>query len=287
MNIIKPFRWDLHKSEGLGSLLRGTQQESYPEFWDDLAECSAKVLSFSHNASLYFVGRSPESIYDYLCGMFSGYPMAKKLHLTSFSQRTKHDAPQSLDYRSALYSLREYFEVIGLHPRRILESKEGIAFSDLVYTGGTFANLLQLFCDWSGDAGLSWKYVAKKIWVVGIVSNSYNPHTIPWYRSSAMLKHLPHSHIRNVTIPGRLWDYLGNRQKKVMQSYCPKKWGKEDVLFPLRSGESLEALRLAFELFHKAGQKHSRRAFARLLSQQSAMQYDWYRSMVIGLKEKG
>jgi hypothetical protein len=65
-----PFRWDLVSPDQLGSLLDGAAE---PNLWflSALVECAARVLARCADGDLYFVGRSPDSIFDLLSGALS------------------------------------------------------------------------------------------------------------------------------------------------------------------------------------------------------------------------
>lgn len=43
--------------------------ETFPGFQEQLLVACARVLALCDNSSLYFVGRSPESIFDHLSGL--------------------------------------------------------------------------------------------------------------------------------------------------------------------------------------------------------------------------
>src|ERR1051326_1438314 len=59
-----PFRWNIQKRSELGSLLDGPEAATYPAFLDDLLACCARILSYVDDSDLFFVGRSPESMFD-------------------------------------------------------------------------------------------------------------------------------------------------------------------------------------------------------------------------------
>ena len=61
-----PFRWNLARRAELGRLVEGVRAASYPEMLDDLAECAARVVATAGATTMVFVGRSPESLFDYL-----------------------------------------------------------------------------------------------------------------------------------------------------------------------------------------------------------------------------
>ena len=72
-----PFRWDLTRRNQLGSLLEGEAAATYKSFPTHLLACCARVVAFSGDSDLIFVGRSPESIFDHLSGLLFGYLYVK------------------------------------------------------------------------------------------------------------------------------------------------------------------------------------------------------------------
>src|SRR4051812_44737693 len=94
-----PFRWDVSCPEQLGTLLRAPAAEpapaggAYPQFVSDLRDCCAGVLAAACDArdaaepDLLFVGRSPESLHDYLRGVCFETSRRERFHMLAFSMR--------------------------------------------------------------------------------------------------------------------------------------------------------------------------------------------------------
>src|SRR5258708_36888421 len=89
--LLYPFRWDISQPAQLGNLpvalpQYGPQVEQViPGFQEYLRNCSVKIVAASDNADLYFVGRSPENIYDYMRGILYETAWVKRLNLLHFS----------------------------------------------------------------------------------------------------------------------------------------------------------------------------------------------------------
>jgi hypothetical protein len=83
-----------------------------------------------------------------------------------------------------------------------------------------------------------------------------------------------------VAVPGCLWDYLGNHQAKVTESFSPWRWATGELSTPNYDDEHLAALRLAVDLFDSGRTRRSREQFVGLLSQERAMRFPWFRSLV-------
>ena len=65
----KPFRWNLTHRNYLGKLIEGQRARAYDDLRDDLLPCCSRIMAFADDSNLIFVGRSPESIFDYLSGL--------------------------------------------------------------------------------------------------------------------------------------------------------------------------------------------------------------------------
>jgi hypothetical protein len=61
-----PFRWSLENRTSLGTLIDGPFSPVDPDFLHELTLCCARIVAFSQDSELCFVGRSPEHCFDYL-----------------------------------------------------------------------------------------------------------------------------------------------------------------------------------------------------------------------------
>src|SRR4051812_11016458 len=86
-DVIRPFRWDVTKRSQLGSLVHVEQPETYEGLEEDLLVCCARVVAFAGDSDITFVGRSPESLFDLLSGMFFETSWATRLSLLNISFR--------------------------------------------------------------------------------------------------------------------------------------------------------------------------------------------------------
>ena len=275
-----PFRWNLRQRGSLGTLLEGPRPETYPDFLYDVIACCARIVAFCDNADLCFVGRSPESLFDYLSGLLIDTSWALRLQLLHFSWRWE---PEIL--ASELAGLRSYFEHIELDPRHLALRDRPVAFIDLVAGGETFGNLIRFLYDWTSEIGEDWEKVKRKIRIVGITMRTKtSPKTWRWQQHAQWVKLLPQRAIKNVSIPERMWLYLGNEQAKVTESYTHWRWGSREAALPDYDEKHLQALRLAAWLFDQGRQKEWRHRFARHLSNEQAMIYPWFRALVLELK---
>jgi hypothetical protein len=278
---IYPFRWDITRPEQLGGLLSGPVQESYPGFEQDLLDCSAKIISLCDNADLYFVGRSPQSIYDLLSGLLFDTSWAERLHLFHFSMFCWDVTGLDHEYSGALEALHAYLTYLKLDPVSLLNRARPVVFVDAVCSGGTFGNLITLLRNWCEKSGIKWRRVQKKLRLIGIANREQSyPKSWRWQEE---IKAVAGLKVKNITVSKTFWDYIGNNQGKISQSYPPDSWGKEEVLIPGRGDTRLRALREAFAIFQRGCQRETRLEFIRLLGRKEAVRHSWYRNLITQL----
>lgn len=276
-----PFRWNLRFRESLGGLLDGPRAPAYPEFRDDLLGCAARCLALSHNGDLCFLGRSPESLFDLLSGLLLDTPWADRLRLVPFSMRFFDQQTVRRRIPGALESLHAHFRLLEIGPDELIAAAHPIVFIDLVDYGRTLGHLVSVMHAWSTAAALDWRAVKAKLRIVGITwSEPPSPHTRRWHQQAEWVRLLNRGAIKNVAVPGRLWDYLGNRQVKVTESFSPWRWATGELSTPNYHEEHLAALRLAADLFDSGRTRMCREPFVGLLSQERAMRFPWFRSLV-------
>ena len=133
-----PFRWDLARREQLGRLVEG--RDGHQSDLTGLEECAAKVLARSDDADMWFVGRSADSVFDYLSGALLGTSYADRLHLLPFSLRWGRGDLTAYQVKRFRINLRS----LGLDPDRLARRRRPVAFVDLVDRGGTYGNLFAL-----------------------------------------------------------------------------------------------------------------------------------------------
>lgn len=85
-------------------------------------------------------------------------------------------------------------------------------------------------------------------------------------------------------MPERLWDYLGNRQPKVAESYPPPRWGREEAGRAFRSADHAPALRLALSLYETGQQRDERLRFIRELTDSGGLRLAGLRTLASQLR---
>lgn len=280
-----PFRWNLARRQELGSLVKGAPAESYPGFHEDLRACCVRLVALAGDSELIFVGRSPESIFDYLSGLLADTSWAERSTLLNLSMRYETSEAIGREDPVALRGIREQLVALHLSPAAIAAGRPH-AFIDLVAGGSTFGNLAGLLLHWAADEGVDAAALRRRIRFVGITERSKNsPNTWRWYQRVPWAAEFPRRSLCSVSIPWRLWNYLGNEQKKVSRWHPPMVWGKEGCFTePPRESYHLEALRLAHRLHEQGRRPEERGRFAAELAAQREMVEPWLRRLVLELR---
>jgi hypothetical protein len=304
---IYPFRWDVTRRSQLGTLLDVTEEERTEWFlreimnaasgedWSsvddsiplaqwferELSFCCAKVLAFCEDSDLYFVGRSPGSIFDFLSGLLFDTSWADRLILLHFSSGWSELGSILGEYSAQVEELYVYFEHIGLSPRAIAERPRPTAFVDIVASGGTFGILVNMLRVWAKRTYPDWPAVQRKLRIVGLPARrKTSPNTRRWHQHAEWVNLIESGSIKNVSIPSALFHYLGGTQSKTMRSYPPERWGDPEVREPLHGDPYARmALTQAVSLFDKGRESSTRRAFVTQMAEQPAMRYPWYRAL--------
>lgn len=282
-----PFRWDVARREQLGRLPAGVEAESYPEFLEDLRICSARIVALSDESDLVFIGRSPESIFDYLSGALSETTWSERLAILNLSVRNIGAAELRIGSGADVHVLRRHLSALHLTPREIASRPRTIALVDLVSSGGTFENVATALTEWARDERFDLNAVRRRLRFIGITwRTKTSPNTRRWHQDAPWLAAFRPSAVKNISIPGRMWGYLGNNQKKVSRTQPQRRWqDTEWRTSPPREAENLESLRLALRIFETARARPEKREFARELARQPALSKPWLRSLLAELKK--
>src|SRR5215467_701955 len=132
MDPIIPFRWDLARRSQLGSLVDQAPPPVCTHLCKPLLPCAARVLAFAGDADLVFVGRSPQSLFDLLSGLFFETSWLERLTLLHFSMRWTDWAKIGAEHPQAIPALRQYLKVLGLEPAGIATRDRPVALIDWV-----------------------------------------------------------------------------------------------------------------------------------------------------------
>lgn len=246
----KPFRWDIARREQLGRLVHPELNEPLPAFIEFLRQCSTRIIAFSGNADLIFIGRSPENIFDYLSGVLAATSWADRCRLINISLRVNARSNLREEYPYSVKEGRQLFAENNISPEQMMQNPRPIAFVDLVASGETFGHIAELLMDWAEDCHLDLASFRKKLCFIGITRRTKtSPNTWRWQQNVAWAKSFSTRQIKNVSIPSEMWNFLGNEEPKVSLSNPPWRWGTDLLLSPPREKDQLAALNLALYLY--------------------------------------
>lgn len=280
-----PFRWNVARRESLGSLIHGRIAATYTGFEGDLLVAASRVIAFSNDSDLYFVGRSLESMFDLLSGLLVDTTWAPRLTLLPFSTRWYEFEDLEREHAQELNYLRAYFEQVGLDPASLMHRDRPAALVDVVVSGRTLGNLVQILHTWPLNDGGNRKGTVHRLRLVGVTKRTKtSPNTWRWQQHVSWISLLEPGAFKSVSVSERLFRYLADDQLKVTGSFTPARWGKEDASFHRRDETALQALRLAVRLFDTGRQPAARASFAQQLTREPAMTQRWFRSLVLELR---
>jgi hypothetical protein len=280
----RPFRWTLSRPEGLVRR-PDTGLLTHVYMLAELRSCAARVIGAAGERDLIFLGRSPESLCDYLSGVLHGTTWAQRLDLLLYSNRGGRVDAIRREHPGAIEAMRAQFGEVALAPAQLLTRPRPVAVIDLVAEGGTFEGFSEFLEVWSAESGVNPRAWRSRLRFVGIVRQRKNsPNAFRWQQHAPWLDAYPPGTAHNVSVPSVLWDYLGNTQMKVTPSNPPRQWGSDELLSPPREEEHLEALQAAAQRYSVGTESGERARFAVLLSGQRSMREGWCRELVLELR---
>ncbi|MBB4744122.1 hypothetical protein BJY16_007581 [Actinoplanes octamycinicus] len=282
-----PFRWDLITPDQLGSLLDATAK---PDLWflNDLVACTGKVLARSRNGDLFFVGRSLDSMFDLLGGVFTGRAGVQRLYRLPLSfQRPGIGSGRRWQRRpltpAEVAQGRRFLETVGLTPYALARRDRPAVLVDVVYEGETFTELFTLIRDWIKQEREPWPVIRRKLAFVGVtIRRKTSPNTERWQQRAAWTRTLPASAVANVSLDPGVWSYFGDHQVKLTRSLRPDRWTAE-AEGPGRDERTRQALVEAAALVAYGRSPAGRQAVARAIGRDPALSQPWLRTLVTSL----
>jgi hypothetical protein len=279
-----PFRWDLARREQLGTLVARTPSPQPLWFGAELATCAARVVARSADGDLVFVGRSAESVFDYLSGVLSQTSWRTRLRLLAFSMRFANPLELST---AAVAQLRANLQSLDIAPARFARRGRPVVLVDLVSTGATFGNLVALLRRWAEEDAVPWERVRRNLRLIGITRRTHtSPNTWRWHQHADWVELLPRRAIINVSVTRDLWTYFGDMQTKLTSSFGYWRWARPERLGPRHDPKTLSALAEAVAIFDRGSAQTSRLAFARLLALQPTFAERWLSRLALELKKR-
>jgi hypothetical protein len=284
-HVATAFRWNIARREQLGALVPRNNAPVDPWLLRELRTACARVLEAAGDSLLVFIGRSPESLFDYLSGILADTEWAERCVLLNVSLRMRPDATI---YRLAPEDVPAFLDqirTVGLDPRTIIERGTPVALIDLIYTGYTFRNLLSLLADGATADDVSFREVRDRLRIIGLTERTKNsPNTWRWQQRTDWAQAFPRRQLKSVSLAPEFWQYLGGGQPKVTPSNPPWRWGTPSRAVP-RDAEHLTALQAAVALHDAARGRAERDAFvAELAQQQVGLRAPWLRRVALQIR---
>ncbi|MEW5962494.1 MAG: hypothetical protein AB1749_02940 [Pseudomonadota bacterium] len=281
----KPFRWNIARREQLGDLTATAPATAYDGFVDDLRQAAAKVLARARASELVFVGRSLESVFDYLSGALQSIDAAPSLTLLQFSCPRGTAAELAGKHPQELAALHAYLAAERLDPAALASGGRRVAFVDVVSSGATFATLAGLMHHWSRAAGVDFSAVLHHIAFLGVTEQRRtSPNTWRWWQRPPWSELAMKPATASTSVPYRFWAHVADGEAKVTPSHRLGDWGAPLPAAGMRNAEHMSALRRAADLYDLGRTCDERRRLARLLAAAPEMREEGVRSLARRLK---
>ncbi len=279
-----PFRWNIESPEQLGSLI-DSEFELSEWMLKDVRSCAARILTFGQNSRLVFVGRSLDSIHDYLKGILEQTSWKGRLLQLNISLYGYSIRGVQTKYPKSFQALKRYFEELDIDPVSIKSNKLPTSFADVVYEGGTYEQIFEFLHNWSYEIQNDASSMKNKLRFVGVTERKKSsPNTWRWQQQKDWTKNLKSSNIKNVSIDYWFWTHIADSQPKVTKSFRPKFWNEKEKNAPIHSETTIEAVNEAYALYNKARGKNERLKFAKEIANKEALKNDWLRKLCLEIK---
>src|SRR5262245_58228204 len=283
MTMGRPFSWSTvkHRLADQPPTSVTPPLEAPPHCVEGIRRCCARVLALSGNAVLIFVGRSPESIYDYLSGVLEGTSWESRCRLLNYSNRYHPLKQLRSSLPDAVRAMRAQLRWFSLDPHQF-QTRPAVAFVDLIYGGSTLGHLTEFLLSWAREEGFDLSAIKRKLRFVGItIQTKTSPKTWRWQQQVPWAQQFPSRLIKNVSIPSPLWCYLGNEQPKVFQSNPPTKWTDTSLQLRSRFGVRTSAHQVALYMYQQGRDRRQRKEFVKILAAEPAMRHRWLRTLML------
>jgi len=252
-----PFRWNISKREQLGRLIDGVDTEISGPYLAELRQSAARLVSQADGAAMVFVGRSPESYFDYFSGLFHEIDNTPELTLFQYSGRFTDIGDLGV---AELQALRAHMSSLGIDPNGIATRPDGVAFCDLVSEGGTYAGLVRALAVFSAETSHNWRDIQQKLRLIGLTERTKtSPNTWRWYQHRDWEEEARYIKCSSISVDKRFWRLLGDYEDKTTRSNSVEKWLAEPLI--RRDNNAIAALARAATLFDLARSSEERQRF--------------------------
>jgi hypothetical protein len=285
-----PFRWNLLRPDNVGTVLDGVDP---PQLWfiHDLITCAGNVLARSGGGDLIFVGRSLDSMFDLLGGALEDTAWSHRLHRLPLSFTISgqlvggHWRPGQITHAQRERA-REILANLALDPHALARRSRPATFVDVVHAGSTFTKLYGLLRAWINDNREPWNVIRRKLRFVGVTSRTKtSPNTFRWQQAADWTRDLPARAVLNVSLDPVVWSYFGDVQMKLNRSFRPADWLAEPD-GPQRGEHTRKALAEALAIVEHGRTRQTRKALARVMSDEPSVAQPWLRALVVQLSTR-
>ena len=280
-----PFRWSLGRREQLGSLIENVPDRIglSRDFIETMRTTAARVLAFADDADLAFLGRTPESLFDYLSGCFDGIEGVPGLILVPFSLRWAEGLEAATP--AQLQGLFETFRAAGIDSASLAKRKHPLAIVDFVAYGGTMESFIRALMKEAKAAGTDWNAVQRRLRIIGLrVRTKNSPNTQRWQQKQDWLHLIPDTPILNVSADAMFLWYLGNHQPKTTESFHPGRWDDAGGQRGPVTNDQRVALDFAVQLYDWGRMKLERQCLALEITETDRMSQPATRALALRLR---
>lgn len=279
-----PFRWKIESPDELGSLIKPDFKLN-DWFLSSVRYCASRILALSQNSRLVFVGRSLDSVHDYLSAILEDTNWNNRLSRLNISLYGQSIEYIQQKYIKSFRSLKKYFEELEIDPISIKKNKIPTSFVDVVSEGGTYEQIFKLLNNWSTELQNDSLVMNKKIRFIGItLRKKTSPNTWRWQQQTEWTKYLKSSNIKNISMDYCFWTHVANHQPKITKSFTPKMWETEIAKLPIHSEDVIKALNEAHCLYNVGKSKTEKSLFVKELLNKESMKLDWLRNLGLEIK---
>jgi hypothetical protein len=276
-----PFRWDVKKREQLGSLLDGWSPDISDTNVSELIVCCARVIALSDDGELFFVGRSPDNLFDLLSGVFAGTSWEERIRQLPVSLKWDGDVSAQAHLRAPL---RRYLTSLELSPEQINSRSRPTVLVDIVAEGRTYGELVRTWQSWAKEAGVSWAQMRRKLRLIGLTQRSKtSPKTWRWHQHVAWPTMLPTRSIKNVSVDGVVWNRLAE-SPKATNSFTPYVWFNPPRAEPSRHPYTIQGLREAAYWYESGYSATIRERIAAEMTRTPCVRSPWLRALAHELR---
>jgi hypothetical protein len=224
-----PVRFDVHKNNVVAYGKNSIKNQN------QIVEAAARVIEKCFNGNIYFIGRSPEYIYDYLRSALKDLKAWRDRCRLVIISTAK--APGYMDLtEEARDGLKTYLEKEGLSPGNIIRGRKRTCLVDFLFSGRTITVLVNFLFNWCIELKLNRQDLLYKIDAIMFITRSDKERL----RRISVMDLFPNAFWINscgfgqrsffpVSVDDEFWFECAENEPKITDSYTHTEWGDEGV----------------------------------------------------------